>query len=283
MKTSEFHPYIIAEIPINPEVKMELYEQETYVFLCQPNIDGMLTGIYDAWEMSAGTKGQKGCGHNSVRLQLAGTYNYTFFCKYIEVAPDADKALKVSRSICSKVSNEVYEHCIRALYSQADDRADAVYRFLTLAFRVGPRIMERYGDPYVMRVFELRRYVSEEAHQLFGFTRFEEYPNHVLAAKISPKNDVIELLASHFADRMSGEKWLIYDINRKRYALFRPETGLIFGEGFLEFLQNKSAQDEYTDLWKAFFDSVTIAERKNPRCQRTHLALRYRPNMTEFQ
>lgn len=262
---------------------MELYEQETYIFLCQPTIDGILTGIYDAWSMSIGTKQQKGCGHDHVRLQLSGTYNYALFCKYIEVAPDPDKAEKVSRSIRGKLTYKVHEHCILALSSYAADRADSVYRFLILAFRIGPRVMEHLGNPAVMRVFELRRHAGHEAHLLSGFTRFEEYPNHILVAQISPSNDILEVLAAHFADRMSSETWLIYDKTHSRYALFHPERGLIFGTGPLELIQPEHRPDEYPDLWKTFLEKVTIQERTNPHCQRSHLALHFRPDMTEFQ
>ena len=36
-------------------------------------------------------------------------------------------------------------------------------------------------------------------------------------------------------------------------------------------------------LWRQFYDTIAIKERYNPRCQRTHMPLRYRDNMTEFQ
>lgn len=262
---------------------MELHEDETYIFLCQPTIDGILTGIYDAWAMSIGTRQKRGCGHDHVRLQISGNYNLTLFCKYIEVTPDSEKAAKVSRSIRSTLTYTVYEHCILALSGSAEDRADAVYRFLILAFRVGPRVMEQLGNPAVMRVLELRRYTSHEAHLLSGFTRFEEYPKHILVAQISPVNDVLELLAAHFADRMSSETWVIYDKKRRRYAAFHPEHGLIFGNGTFETLLSERRQDDFPDLWKAFLENVTIQERTNPRCQRAHLPLHFRPDMTEFQ
>ena len=35
-------------------------------------------------------------------------------------------------------------------------------------------------------------------------------------------------------------------------------------------------------MWRSYFDHVAIAQRENPICQRTHLAMRYRPWMTEF-
>lgn len=244
-----------------------------FVYLCEPTLDGMLTGIYDAWA--------SGKGHANVRLELLSQCDMELFCEYITVVPDADKARKVAGSIRRKISEEVYEHCYRALCGCAEDRVDAVYRFLILAFRIGPGILTRYGDPVVMRVFELRRYMSDECHLLYGFTRFEEYDNHVLVARIAPNNDVIEVLALHFADRLAGERFVIYDIRRKRYVCHQPGQELLYGTGELP-LEQWRREDDYQDLWKAFFDSIAIRERNNPRCQRNLLPLRYRPQMTEF-
>ena len=39
----------------------------------------------------------------------------------------------------------------------------------------------------------------------------------------------------------------------------------------------------YQRLWRTFFDAAAIEARRNPACQRTHLPLKYRRYMTEFQ
>ena len=42
------------------------------------------------------------------------------------------------------------------------------------------------------------------------------------------------------------------------------------------------AETEFERLWQGFFQSIAIKERKNPICQRTHLPLHFRQDMTEF-
>ena len=42
-------------------------------------------------------------------------------------------------------------------------------------------------------------------------------------------------------------------------------------------------EEEYQALWRTFHETAAIPERANALCQRTHLPLRYRPYMTEFQ
>ena len=84
------------------------------------------------------------------------------------------------------------------------------------------------------------------------------------------------------------ESWIIYDENHRK-AVVHPSRGswaIVYadGEGYLSAqLDQDTDQEEYEALWKAFHETVAIRERTNPICQRTHLALRYRPYMTEFQ
>ncbi|WP_438268608.1 DUF4130 domain-containing protein [Mediterraneibacter gnavus] len=36
-------------------------------------------------------------------------------------------------------------------------------------------------------------------------------------------------------------------------------------------------------MWKGFFKTISIKERENLKCQRTHIPVKYRKNVTEFQ
>ena len=47
-------------------------------------------------------------------------------------------------------------------------------------------------------------------------------------------------------------------------------------------LTNNNGYMHFVDLWKVFFKSIGIEQRKNPRCQRNMLPLWYRKHMTEF-
>lgn len=63
----------------------------TTIYLCEDNLDSILTGVYDAW---ASRK-----GHSHVRLQMKQETTMELFCDYISVEADTQKAEKVSRSI----------------------------------------------------------------------------------------------------------------------------------------------------------------------------------------
>ena len=51
---------------------------------------------------------------------------------------------------------------------------------------------------------------------------------------------------------------------------------------FARLAQTEEENDEYTDLWKAFFDSIAIKERANEKCQMSHFPLWARKHAVEF-
>lgn len=249
------------------------------VYLCDSSIEGILSGVYQAWSSKK--------GHDNVMLRLRDDgVTMELFCQYEEVSADAQKADKVITAIRDKISEEAYEAVYKAALSNDSGRADKIYRFLIHGFRTGARIVSMLQIQAVYDVFQMCRFVDNETHLLTGFVRFSEMEGDLLVSRIGPKNDVIVLLAPHFADRLSGENWVLYDTNRKKAVLhpaFRPWylTELLSPQ-WEDKMRKTSDEDEYEDLFKRFRKSISIRERTNPVCQMNHMPLRYRPYMPEF-
>ncbi|MCI9068002.1 MAG: DNA metabolism protein [Lachnospiraceae bacterium] len=248
------------------------------IFLCEDSLEGIFTGIYDAWARDP--------GHGHVRLSLKDQYEPELFAEYEEIEPDDGKSEKVARSIQRKISGEAFRVVCRAAFSVRAFRADAIYRFLIEGFRYGSVVLRRLQNPAVAEVFALSRKVANEAHQYLEFIRFEQLANGVLFAAISPKSRVSTLVAPHFADRFPGENWVIYDDVREEAAIHGAGedwiTAKIPKDQADAFLEAYGSSDHYEDLWKTFFHSIGIRERENPNCQRNFLPVWYRKHMTEF-
>ena len=253
------------------------------VYMCEPWLEGILCGVYDAWSDPA--------GHENVRLAVKGEYEeLELFAEYRDVQICPEKAEKVIRSVCAKLSQEIYRKVYTASLSQDRERADKIYRFLIQAFRHGPSVLDMLQLPACYDLFGLCRNVYNENHQLTQFTRFSQTGQGVLISRIGPKNDVLPLLAPFFTDRLPMENWMIYDENRGKAAV-HPAGGtwmLLYGDSQPEALfggqlDQATDQAEYESLWKAFHETVAIEALKTPTCQRNHLPLRFRPYMTEFQ
>ena len=228
------------------------------VYTCKDSFEGILTGVYDAWMSRK--------GHSNVRLETAGQYStMELFCDYIDVIPDEEKVEKVIQSVRTRISEAAYEAIYKASLSRNGEKADHIYRFLIRGFQKGAGITQSLQLPEVFQIFDMCRNLDNEAHLETEFLRFIQMDEDMLVSRIGPKNDVLVLIAPHFADRMPAENWIIYDEKRKKAALHKA-----------------TEDDEYRELWKALRRSITIKERWNPVCQRTHMPLRYRAYMPEF-
>lgn len=249
------------------------------VYQCQDCFDSIICGVYDAW-MSR-------LGHENVRLELADVGNLSMFTEYRAVVESEEKRDRVIRSIRQKVGIEVYQQVYQASLSMDQEKADKIYRFLIEAFRHGARVVDMLHLPAVYGIFQICRFVGNEAHLLIEFARFAEMEGGILLSRVGPKNDVVVLLAPHFADRLSAENWIIYD-EKRRKAVVHPAGGnwLVMNmddAGWRERLSQATDEAAYANLWKAFHRGIAIKERTNPVCQRGHMPFRYRPYMTEFQ
>lgn len=252
------------------------------VFVCEDSPEGIFTGVYDAWNSRL--------GHENVRLEVQGEYNYSLFSEYREVAVDRLKAQKVVRSVRRSLSELAYSWIYRTALSEREDRAEAVYRFLVCGFSAGAagrRITENLQIPAVQTVFQINRAVANEAHLQTEFLRFAEYSDQVLFSEIGPKNRVTALLMPYFTDRLPSEPFIIYDKNHQEAGVWTGKGRWYMMRGAetepLQALSGRTDQSEYAALWSAFFHQIGIKERENPACQRTRLPLRYRKYMTEFQ
>lgn len=253
------------------------------IYICTDSVTGIFSAVYEAWK----ERRREGASGIAIR----GSVEPQLFCEYREIPENESRAEAVVRMILTNLGRDVYHHIYYAALSRDDEKGEAILGTLLAARKLGqPRnIMDYLGNPAVEKVFELSRSVGNEAHLLTGFVRFRELENGILFADITPKNQVLPCLGAHFQERFPLENWMIRDKKRsmfvvheagKRWVLVQEEDP----EGRMdEQLLHLSGQEEKMQaLWREFCDTIAIKERLNPKCQRTHLPLRYRPDMTEF-
>ncbi|MCI9081402.1 MAG: DNA metabolism protein [Lachnospiraceae bacterium] len=259
-----------------------------YMFLCEDSIDGIFTGVYDAWASHY--------GHANITLTTQIPENYSLFHEYINVPTDFQKSAKVARTLRKRMGAETYEELCQAASAletsctgiKRMNKADAIYKTIVLALSLADssKVLNYLGESYVNRVFQLSRSTGNEAHHLLGFLRFQELENGVLFAKIHPKNNVLPFLGEHFADRLPQENFMIYDENRHLAVLHPKEKGFFITDTEtlnLEMLNRISSEEkEYQKLWCRFFDSIAIEARINPKLQRQNLPKRFQQDIIEF-
>ncbi len=262
----------------------------THILICENSIDGILSGIYRAYESRY--------GHSHIQLTTAdrlGTYE--LFCEYEEVSVDFQKAGKVSRTLQKEFGQEGFRTLCEAMSAWESPRdqtremskANAVYKTvaLGLARKEGARVLNYLSEPYVNRVFQLSRSTYYESHHLLGFLRFAELENGLLFAQIHPKNYVLPLLADHFCDRLPQENFIIYDDSHKTAAFHKAGSSYLLAdipEADQTFMERYSAKEkEYRALWLEFFHSIAIDARKNPSLQSSNIPKRFWKDTVELK
>ncbi len=136
----------------------------------------------------------------------------------------------------------------------------------------------------VTKSLEISQKVSNEAHKLKGFIRFEEMQNKVLYSIIEPTHNVIYILANHFKKRLSNEYWMIHDKSHNIICLYDKKRIYFVNKDNLKLDNLKSAAEElYSMLWCNFYQTIGIKERKNDRCRRNFMPKKYWKNILEVR
>ena len=249
------------------------------MYICHDTITGLYSALYDAWKESR--DGDAG-------IELRGKTQQQMFCEYRVVDECGEKAVSIERMIKRNLGYNAYWNFYHALLSDDAGKGEAVFKAMQEARRIQEKkkIMEHLSDCNVAKVFELSRRVSNEAHMYKEFIRFRELSNGVLFSEISPRNRVLTCVGEHFSERFPLENWMIYDKTHREFLVHRAKRqwAIVAGAELAREAAENISQDEveYEKLWKGFFQSVSIKERENPKCQRSNLPLRWRREMTEF-
>lgn len=185
------------------------------------------------------------------------------------------KSLKDRSKLAAELSRKTYLTCLA-------DRELAIYHMIRKLYAEGPAFLKNPADPAVYPLYTAIRQMFGELEKLRGFLRFSVFDG-VYAAEIEPKNRVLPALRSHFCNRFADQPFLIYDRTHKEALFYANGVWRIVPLDAFEMARPDRTEAEYRRLWKTFYDTIAIKERKNPRCQRTQMPLRYRHMMTEFQ
>lgn len=253
---------------------------EKKIFVCDGTIGGIFTAIYRAWESKY--------GHNNIKIMENDCVEtMELFSEYINIDADEELALKVAETVIKKMSKKGYELAINGCLSKEKGRSDAVYRFLLLGISFGVDVLEQLAHPYVNPIYRMYTNICNELQHYRGFLRFQELSDGILSAKICPENNLLTLIAEHFADRFQNENWIILDEGRKQAAIHKSGQGFIIADSSLlsqEALHHFSEEEELIQkVWKHFVDAVGIKERKNDLLRQQMLPNRFRKYMNEFQ
>lgn len=183
------------------------------------------------------------------------------------------------------LSNRIMRSIYYTFLSNDKNKEIIIYHFIRYALVYKEKVYGYRRIDYINDTIKLTKKVSQEAHKLKGFLRFKELKNHVLYGVINPTSNVIEILSYHFQKRLKEEYWIIKDENRKVYAIYdKKKVFYLKEEEIVELnIVFHEEENEMEELWKSFFKTIAIKERKNKRCQRNFMPKKYWKNIIEME
>ena len=235
------------------------------VYVYDGSFEGLLAAIYDAY-------------YNNQKPERLADLRYiqmNLLDEYIYINTDMEKSNKVYNSIRYKISSEALRLVYNVFLSEAEESGTIIFEYLKLGWKTGRDVDKHLADDRVLKVHQLSRKVEGENHRMMGFLRFRLIEDNIYYAPIRPDNNIAALLAPHFADRMSDQRWIIHDVRRGLAAVYNLGEWVLaeVDSKDLEGLEEKDTQ--YQELWKEFFNTIAIPGRINPKLQRRLMPVRY--------
>lgn len=202
------------------------------------------------------------------------------FCEKV-IATEPEKAQRVLHSIPQKLGKEALLFVQQAFFTCLPDKERHILLFLRLGYQQGPMVMHLLTHDTVDTLCKAVRHLERESHLFKGFVRFA-VANGVLVAEIEPKNFVLPFLVQHFCERFPEERFLIFDQTHGAALVYQPYEARIMPLDSLELPEPDAEEAAYQALWQAFYETIAIKGRENPRCRMTHMPKRYWKYLTEF-
>lgn len=169
--------------------------------------------------------------------------------------------------------------------SNNENKELIIYYYLLNSLKYKNKIIYQRNLKCVCESLSIANYVKKEAHKFKGFLRFKELDNKVLFANISPTNNIITILSEHFCKRLSNEFWIIKDDTFNLISIYDKKRYYILQSDKYKIIINSLSKDENNieELWKTFYKTIGIKERKNDRCRRNFMPKKYWKNIIEVE
>lgn len=191
--------------------------------------------------------------------------------------------------IMERVKNAFGKYAFRCMYyvflSEEENKELILFYFFRNALKYRKKVLYYRNLKCVSEVLRIANYVAHESHKFKGFLRFKELEGNILYAEMEPTNDVLFFVSYHFSKRLKEEYWIIKDNKRKILSIYdKRKFEIISEEDFklITYTESKTEQN-IENLWKTFYQTIGIKERKNDCCRRNFMPKKYWKYITEVK
>ena len=198
----------------------------------------------------------------------------------VELEIDNKNMELLKRNLSTRAIKIVYY----AFLVEFENKEIIIYEFLKKYEIYKEKVYYYQRFDCVNKVLKWAKRVKAETHKMKGFLRFKQIQNNIYYAIINPTNNILPLIAKHFEMRLRNSFWIIKDENRNIYAIYNKKRIFYITEENIEpYIKLSEEELEIENLWKTFFQTVSIKERKNLKCQRNFMPKKYWKNIIEME
>lgn len=240
-------------------------------YLYDGSLHGFLTIVFDCY--SSKTLPQK----------IIPIYEYcpNFLDNITYIETNFEKSERVFIGIEKNISYTTLYNTYYAFLSNEPNKEMYLLKYLCDGFEFGSKINNRLTISYVFKVMNMKKRSFGECHRLKGLLRFQEVGNNTYYASIHPDNNIIEPLGHHFINRLPNQNFIIHDKIRNICLLYNGKKYEIVDASNLKIPDISANEQKYQELWKLFFKTIAISERKNSRCQMQYMPKKYWKDLIE--
>lgn len=243
-----------------------------FIYLYDGTFEGLLTIVFDCFTQHTFPKA----------IVPFIEYSFNFLEKTFTVKTETQKAQRIFQGILKNISYDTLYNAYYAFLSSEKGKELVIVQYLCLGFQVGDKVNHMLATSYVFKVLALKKRTFGEAHRLKGLVRFQEVGENLFYSSIHPDNNVLEILGHHFCKRLANQNFVIHDKNRDIAFFYDTKHYEIIEAKDLHIPSITLAEKEYQLLWKTFFQTISIKERTNPRCQMQFMPKKYWKDLVEL-
>lgn len=240
-------------------------------YIYDGSFEGLLTSIYDAF-------------YDKIKPNdIISRENYVenFLIEKIYIKTDIEKSQRVYEAIENKISTESLKKVFYAYLSEIPSSEIMVLRYLQLGFKMGRDVDLNLSNEDVLNIDNINKKVATERHRIVGLLRFRKVKGDILYAQVEPDHNVIALVAPHFKERLSSENFIIHDIKREIAIFYNKSEWVIRDIDRIEPFMVKDVEENYEDLWRVYFNAISIEGKTNIKLQKRNMPMRYWKYLTE--
>jgi len=244
------------------------------IFIYDHTFEGLLTAIYEAFELNI----------DPDKIISSRSFQDDLFADKRYIITDNEKFEQVWNNINEKTTQQICQRIFQAYLSEDKDIELVIYHYIKLILETDYNVETDFSDDRVLKLTNIQKKVGREAQRVMMFVRFQKTIDNIYYASFDPKYNVIPLTIAHFRNRFADQKWVIFDTRRKfgyyydlnevrEVSIGKQRVNNETGDVDSEILH--VSEKLFQKLWKSYFDTINIKERKNIKVHMQFLPKRF--------